>query len=195
MLSGATENVLQKLPSPFNGLLREEALFYWLFERGRTIFLSNSGGGWQIFFIYVQNYAGGWLEFHFMSKALPGGLVVQIKLFYWCGLRLQQIVHKHNVFYKTIVDIPTPLYWEAGGYSPQQMNLHIFLCSGFVSIICRRHMHVRTIYLPAQVWAAHTAKQTKMQLPITRMPRLKEPNRYTLLSLFTTNDCKLLVTV
>ena len=89
MLSGATENVLQKLPSPFNGLLREEALFYWLFERGRTIFLSNSGGGWQIFFIYVQNYAGGWLEFHFMSKALPGGLVVQIRLFDWCGLSLK----------------------------------------------------------------------------------------------------------
>ena len=36
------------------------------------------------FFIDVKNYAWFWLKFH--CPALPGGLVVLIKLFYWCGL-------------------------------------------------------------------------------------------------------------
>ena len=40
------------------------------------------------FLIDVQNYTGGWLKFNFMVQALPGGLVVYIKLFYWCGLIL-----------------------------------------------------------------------------------------------------------
>ena len=61
----------------FIGYLSGEAPFYWV----------NSGVSWRTLFIYVQNYAGGWLEFHFMVHALPGGLVILIKLFYWCGLR------------------------------------------------------------------------------------------------------------
>ena len=46
--------------------------------------VSLGGRGWWIFFIYVKNYAGCWLEFH--CPALPIGLVVSIKLFYWCCL-------------------------------------------------------------------------------------------------------------
>ena len=53
--------------------LRGEATFYWVYLEG---------GWWNI---YVQNYAGCWLEVHFMVHALPRGLVVLIKLFYWWG--------------------------------------------------------------------------------------------------------------
>ena len=60
----------------FIGYFREEAPFYWV----------RLAGGWSSFFIYVQDYAGGWLEFVFMDNVLLGGLVILIKLFYWCGL-------------------------------------------------------------------------------------------------------------
>ena len=60
----------------FIGYFREEAPFYSI----------NLGGGWLSFFIYVQNYVGGWLEFHFLAYSLPGGLVIQIELFYCCRL-------------------------------------------------------------------------------------------------------------
>ena len=50
------------------------------------VYLRKFGRRLVEFLIYVQNYAGGWLEFHFMAQALPGGLFVSIKLYYWCGL-------------------------------------------------------------------------------------------------------------
>ena len=56
----------------FIGYFVEEALLYWLFERGGTILLSKFGRKSEDFFIYIQNYAGSWLELHFMVQALPG---------------------------------------------------------------------------------------------------------------------------
>ena len=60
----------------FIGNFGKEAPFYWLFQRGGTVFWVNLGRGRLSFFIYAQNYAGGWLEFNFMVHALPGGLVM-----------------------------------------------------------------------------------------------------------------------
>ena len=68
--------ILERRPY-FIAYLREEAPFCWV----------HFGGDWWSFFlICVQNNAGGWLESHFMVQALPGELVIQIKIFYWCGL-------------------------------------------------------------------------------------------------------------
>ena len=89
--------ILERRPH-FIGLFREEAPFYWV----------NLGGGWWGFFIYVQNHAGGWLEFHFMLLVLPGGLVISIKLFYWCGLNIIVVVQqfaavcKARTFYERV---------------------------------------------------------------------------------------------
>ena len=69
----------------FTGNFGEEALFYWLFERGGTILLGKFGRRLVKFFIFVLNYAGGWSQFHFMVHALPGGLVNldQVILMVW----------------------------------------------------------------------------------------------------------------
>ena len=57
--------ILERRPQ-FISYLRDEASVSWV----------NLGGGWWIFFIYVQNYAGGWLEPQFMVHALTGRLVI-----------------------------------------------------------------------------------------------------------------------
>ena len=62
--------------------------FIGYFQRGEA---NLSGKFWRRLveiFIYIHNYAGCWPEVDFMVHALPGGLVIQIKLFYRCDLML-----------------------------------------------------------------------------------------------------------
>ena len=70
----------QALFSSFFTIFLEEIPFYQRSERGGTF----------LFIYSVKNYACCWLEVH--VHALLGGLVVQIKLFYWCGLIMKKLV-------------------------------------------------------------------------------------------------------
>ena len=53
----------------------EDAPIYWHFRRGEV--------PPHRFINFVGNYVDCWLKFYFLVQAVLGGLVVQIKLFYW----------------------------------------------------------------------------------------------------------------
>ena len=62
--------------------------FHWRFGRGGRFYLLFKRGGTISFNYFVQNYASFWLEYQCTVHAILGGLVVEIKIFGWCGVAL-----------------------------------------------------------------------------------------------------------
>ena len=57
-----------------------------LFHMMVAFHLINLGRGWWVLFLFqTMLAAGSWWVFHFVDHALPGGLVTERGLFYWCG--------------------------------------------------------------------------------------------------------------
>ena len=86
-----------KIRRPFYWYFWEVAPFYCLFERRRHFIDYIWEKGWCSFFL--QNFIGladSWFFILHMVNALSGGLVVQIKLFYWCGLRNEHLINKNK---------------------------------------------------------------------------------------------------
>ena len=52
----------------FIGNMAQEAISYWVFEIGDTVYLVILGGGWWSIYLYVKAYASCWLVNHFVVQ-------------------------------------------------------------------------------------------------------------------------------
>ena len=76
-------------------------------------------------FFYIPNYASCWLEFNVVVHAPTGGLVLYIKLFYWCDVLIHKLLVRSAVL-----------------FIHDSASVYVYILS-FSSVACSGHVTLR----------------------------------------------------